>query len=101
EQTDQMRRDLVANVSHELRTPVAGLRAQLENIVDGVTEPDPTALSVALAETERLSLLVEHLLDLSRLDAGVAALDLEQIAPPPCRPRAATLAGSSTSSPPI
>src|SRR5690625_3129638 len=80
EQTDQMRRDLVANVSHELRTPVAGLRAQLENIVDGVTEPDPTALSVALAETERLSLLVEHLLDLSRLDAGVVELDLEQIA---------------------
>jgi len=80
EQTDGMRRDLVANVSHELRTPVAGLRAQLENIVDGVTEPDPMALSVALAETERLSLLVEHLLDLSRLDAGVVELDLEQIA---------------------
>lgn len=80
EQTDRMRRDLVANVSHELRTPVAGLRAQLENIVDGVTEPDPAALSVALTETERLSLLVEHLLDLSRLDAGVVDLDLEQIA---------------------
>lgn len=79
EQTDQMRRDLVANVSHELRTPVAGLRAQLENIVDGVTEPDPAALSVALSETERLSRLVDHLLDLSRIDAGAVALDLEQI----------------------
>ncbi|MFC7456507.1 sensor histidine kinase [Brachybacterium sp. GCM10030267] len=79
EETDRMRRDLVANVSHELRTPVAGLRAQLENIVDGVTEPDPAALSVALTETERLSLLVDHLLDLSRLDAGVVDLDLEDI----------------------
>lgn len=79
EQTDRMRRDLVANVSHELRTPVAGLRAQLENLVDGVTEPDPAALEVALAETERLSLLVNHLLDLSRLDAGVVELDLEAI----------------------
>ncbi|MGY5764921.1 sensor histidine kinase [Brachybacterium sp. DNPG3] len=79
EQTDRMRRDLVANVSHELRTPVAGLRAQLENLVDGVTRPDPAALSVALAETERLSLLVDHLLDLSRLDAGVIYLDLETI----------------------
>lgn len=74
QQTDQMRRDLVANVSHELRTPVAGLRAQLENMVDGVTEPDPAALAVALTETERLSALVDHLLDLSRLDAGVIAL---------------------------
>lgn len=80
EQTDQMRRDLVANVSHELRTPVAGLRAQLENLVDGVTEPDPAALSVALAETERLSRLVDHLLDLSRIDAGAVQLDLEEIA---------------------
>ncbi|MEE1617065.1 sensor histidine kinase [Brachybacterium sp. J153] len=79
EQTDRMRRDLVANVSHELRTPVAGLRAQLENLVDGVTEPDLAALSVALSETERLSLLVDHLLDLSRLDAGVIDLDLEEI----------------------
>lgn len=79
EQTDRMRRDLVANVSHELRTPVAGLRAQLENIVDGVTEPDPAALSVALAETERLSELVDHLLDLSRLDAGVVELQRERI----------------------
>ena len=79
EQTDRTRRDLVANVSHELRTPVAGLRAQLENLVDGVTEPDPAALEVALTETERLSQLVDHLLDLSRLDAGVIHLDLEEV----------------------
>lgn len=79
EHTDQLRRDLVANVSHELRTPVAGLRAQLENLVDGVTEPDPAALAVALSETERLSLLVDHLLDLSRLDAGVVELDIEDV----------------------
>ncbi|ATG51681.1 two-component sensor histidine kinase [Brachybacterium vulturis] len=79
EQTDRMRRDLVANVSHELRTPVTGLRAQLENLVDGVTEPDPAALEVALTETERLSQLVDHLLDLSRLDAGVVELDVEEV----------------------
>lgn len=80
EQTDRMRRDLVANVSHELRTPVAALRGQLENLVDGVTEADPASLQVALSETERLSRLVDHLLDLSRLDAGVIRLDSEQIA---------------------
>ncbi len=39
EAQDLQRKELVANVSHELRTPIAGLRAVLENIVDGVTEP--------------------------------------------------------------
>lgn len=79
EETDRMRRDLVANVSHELRTPVAALRGQLENLVDGVTAADPAALQVALTETERLSRLVDHLLDLSRLDAGVIRLDPQEI----------------------
>ncbi|MFC0673440.1 HAMP domain-containing sensor histidine kinase [Brachybacterium hainanense] len=79
QETDLLRRELVANVSHELRTPVAGLRAQLENLVDGVTEPDPAALEVALTETERLSHLVDHLLDLSRLDAGVSEITTERI----------------------
>jgi signal transduction histidine kinase len=73
---DRERRELVANVSHELRTPVAALRATLENLVDGVDEPDPAILSVALAQTERLTDLVTQLLDLSRLEAGVVPLDL-------------------------
>ena len=38
---DRQRRELVANVSHELRTPLAALCAVLENLVDGVAEPDP------------------------------------------------------------
>ncbi len=71
---DQQRRDLIANVSHELRTPVAALRAQLENIVDGVTPATPASLGAALAQTERLSRLVTYLLDLSRIEAGAADL---------------------------
>ena len=43
-ETDRMRRDLVANVSHELRTPITALQAQLENLVDGVADPDPETL---------------------------------------------------------
>ena len=41
EAVDRQRRELVANVSHELRTPLAALCAVLENLVDGVAEPDP------------------------------------------------------------
>lgn len=74
EQQDALRRETVANVSHELRTPVAALQAQLENMVDGVTEPTEAALGAALAQTERLGRLVGYLLDLSRIEAGVADL---------------------------
>ena len=75
ELVDRQRRDLVANVSHELRTPITALQAVLENLVDGVTTPDAATLAAAHAQTERLSRLVSDLLDLSRVDAGIATLD--------------------------
>ncbi|MET7769427.1 HAMP domain-containing sensor histidine kinase [Nocardia sp. NPDC005366] len=80
---DQQRRDLIANVSHELRTPITALNAVLENLVDGVSEPDPGALRTALAQTERLGLLVSELLDLSSIEAGAFPLDREDVAVAP------------------
>lgn len=77
---EQTRRDLIANVSHELRTPVAALKAQLENMVDGVVEPTPSALEQAHAQTDRLTRLVTYLLDLSRIEAGASALNVGKIA---------------------
>ena len=77
---EQTRRDLIANVSHELRTPVAALKAQLENMVDGVVEPTPGALEQAHAQTERLTRLVTYLLDLSRIEAGASALNVGTVA---------------------
>jgi signal transduction histidine kinase len=74
EAQERQRKELVANVSHELRTPIAGLRAVLENIVDGVSPADPETMRTALKQTERLGRLVETLLDLSRLDNGVVPL---------------------------
>lgn len=74
EAADRQRRELIANVSHELRTPITALRAVLENLVDGLAEPDPATLRTALGQTERLTRLVTELLDLSRLDAGVEPL---------------------------
>ncbi|MFD0273254.1 ATP-binding protein [Kitasatospora sp. NPDC127111] len=75
EAADRHRRELVANVSHELRTPIAALRAVLENVVDGVVQPNPATLGAALEQTERLGRLVTHLLDLSKIDDGVVDLD--------------------------
>lgn len=76
---DQVRRELIANVSHELRTPVAALQAQLENLVDGVTEATPATLQGALDQTERLTRLVTYLLDLSRIEAGAAELNITSV----------------------
>ncbi|MCU1426284.1 MAG: histidine kinase with domain [Actinomycetia bacterium] len=74
-ETDRVRRDLVANVSHELRTPITALQARLENIIDGVEEPDPETLQTMLAQVERLGRLVQQLLDLSRLESGTVPLE--------------------------
>lgn len=75
---DQMRRDMVANVSHELRTPVSALSAMVENMADGVTEPTPANLESILGQTRRLSDLIAFLLDLSRMEAGAASLNIER-----------------------
>ena len=77
---DRQRRELIANVSHELRTPITALRGVLENIVDGVAEPEPATMRTALAQTERLGKLVAELLDLSRLDAGIVPMKRVPIA---------------------
>jgi len=81
-EVDRMRRDLVANVSHELRTPLGALKAKLENLVDGVEPPDEPALATMLRQVDRLTRLVTQLLDLSRLESGVLALDRRRFSVP-------------------
>ncbi len=92
---DLERRRLVATVSHELRTPLTAQRALLENLVDGVVTPDAAGLGGALDQAERLSALVGDLLDLSRIDAGVAPLDLGQVRVTDLLARGAAEAGVS------
>jgi signal transduction histidine kinase len=79
EEVDRLRRDLVANASHELRTPLGALRARLENLVDGVEPASADALEDALLQVERLSGLVEQLLDLSKLESGAVPLDISEV----------------------
>jgi len=76
---DAQRRELLANVGHELKTPVAALRAQLENLVDGVRPADPTALAEVLGQVERLGELLTNLLDLARAEGGAVPLDRRPI----------------------
>lgn len=73
---DEYRRGLIGNVSHELRTPITALQAVLENVVDGVVEPDAETMRMALSQTERLGELVTNLLDLSRVEGGAIPLQI-------------------------
>jgi signal transduction histidine kinase len=87
---ERSRRDLVANVSHELKTPITAIRAHLENLADGVEQPDRATLQVMLAQTERLGRLVDQLLDLSRLESGEVPLHPETFALAPLVERVAS-----------
>ncbi len=76
---DRERRDLIATVSHELRTPLTAMTALLENLADGVVPADREHLGGALDQAERLARLVDDLLQLSRLEAGVVELDRRDV----------------------
>jgi signal transduction histidine kinase len=71
------RRELVAWVSHDLRTPLAGLRAMAEALEDQVVV-DPRTVSQyhtqIRTETDRLSLMIDDLFELSRIHAGALRL---------------------------
>jgi signal transduction histidine kinase len=74
---EKSRRDLVAWVSHDLRTPLAGLRAMAEALEDGVVRDRATVAEYhrrIRTETDRMSLLVDDLFELSRINAGALRL---------------------------
>jgi len=77
---EQIRRDFVANVSHELRTPVASIRAMAETLADAGGE-DPELehdfLKTIIGESERLTSLLDDLLQLSSIESGHRHLKLE------------------------
>ena len=76
------RRELVAWVSHDLRTPLAGMRAIVEAIDDGVVD-DPATIArychTLREEVDRLTALVDDLFELSRTQAGVLRLQFERV----------------------
>jgi signal transduction histidine kinase len=61
EQSDNERRNMLADIAHELRTPLTVMRGRLEGIMDGVYEPSPEQISPALEETYLMERLVEDL----------------------------------------
>ncbi len=68
---ENIRKDFVANVSHELRTPVTSIKGFLETLAEGaINDPDNSErfLNIAIKHTDRLNLIIEDLLSLSRIE---------------------------------
>ena len=82
EETDKLRRDMIANISHDLRSPLASIRGYLETIVIKFDDMSRSELreyiETGLANTERLDRLVSELLELSKLDANQVEINPEQ-----------------------
>ena len=82
EATEASRRQLVAGMSHDLRTPLAGMRAMIESLEDGVVA-DPETVSryhrQLGVEVDRVAQMVTDLFELSRVE-GPMRLHLERVA---------------------
>lgn len=78
---DELRRDLMANVSHDLKTPLTMIRAYAEMVRD-ISYKDKEKmdkdLNVIISETERLNILVNDILDLSKMQADAGELHMEE-----------------------
>lgn len=72
-ETEQIRKDFVANASHELRTPLSIINGYLENLLDGVID-DPASIRKSLQTMqkhgERIARIVEDMLTLSKFESA-------------------------------
>lgn len=79
---ERMRREFVANVSHELKTPVTAIKGFTETLLDGAMNDRETScefIEIIDGETERLSRLIQDLLELSKIESKKVKLNNEQV----------------------
>ena len=74
---DDLQHELVANISHDLRTPLTMIKGYSEVMRDIPGENTPENVQVIIDETERLTELVNDMLDLSKIRAGTRKPELE------------------------
>ena len=81
----EMKSDFVSAVSHELRTPLSSIKAYLEMLVDGEAQDEQTRMefyNIIQGETNRLSRLIDNILNISRIESGVVKVQREHISLP-------------------
>jgi PAS domain S-box-containing protein len=82
-QVDRLKSEFVANVSHELRTPMTSIKGYVEIMLMGASgdlnDKQRHFLSIVKTNTERLGVLVNDLLDISRIETGRVKLNMQAI----------------------
>ncbi|HAE84893.1 MAG TPA: PAS domain-containing sensor histidine kinase [Anaerolineaceae bacterium] len=81
---ETVRKDFISNISHELRTPMASLKAISETLLDGALEDPPAARRFVVrmdTEVDNLTLLVNELLELSRIESGRTNFEFQRVNP--------------------
>lgn len=81
EKTDAIRQELMANVSHDLKTPLTMIKAYAEMVRDLTYKDDKKReenLNIIIEESDRLNLLVNDILDLTKLESGELNLSYEE-----------------------
>jgi len=71
---ESLRRELIANISHDLRTPLTMITGYAEVMRDLPGENTPENVQIIIDEAKRLTVLVNDILDLSKLQSGVQSL---------------------------
>ncbi len=80
--SQKSQRNFVANVSHELKTPLTSIQGFAQAILDGTAQSpqeQQKAAGIIYQESERMYRMVRDLLDLARLDAGTADLQMTRV----------------------
>ncbi len=80
--SEQIKNDFISSVSHELRTPLTAIRGWGETILNSAELDEVTTkkgVSIMINETQRLSTMVEELLDFSRMQSGRMNLEFSKI----------------------
>jgi len=77
--TEKMKNEFISSVSHELRTPLTAIKGWGETVLSSLDDPEITkkGIDVMIGEAERLSVIVEDLLDFSRLQSGHFSYNME------------------------
>ncbi|NLX59523.1 MAG: PAS domain-containing protein [Phycisphaerae bacterium] len=79
----RMKNDFVSKVTHELRTPLSSIRAYVEMLVEGEAEEPETRnefYKIIDSESDRLSRMIDNILNISRIEAGVTKVQKENLA---------------------
>jgi PAS domain S-box-containing protein len=82
-EVDRLKSEFVATVSHELRTPMTSIKGYVDILLMGaagqLTEQQRGFLDIVSVNTQRLSILVNDLLDVSRIEAGKVELSIQPL----------------------